>query len=305
MTDQMHREVDVVHQYWSGRMDAGELTPSSEARYRRVMAAYARFVAAHGRTSFALVDTRLVESFVYAVRTGGLPPAPATSRFRLTVVRDAYVGLMNARVCVADPTSGLAVNQVLQMRVPVPLTPPEVVRLRAAGRVSPRDHLRPACVELALAGATHLEVASAAVSDLDVRVESVRLGSRWVQVEPFALTTLLARAAACRRANRRHNETWDPASATLALPRALATYPETSIAPGISSSLSRALTRAGITRVGLRPASLREYAANRAYALGGIESVATRLGLESLDVARGFIDADWQAAHGQEIREIG
>lgn len=91
----------------------------------------------------------------------------------------------------------------------------------------------------------------------------------------------------------------------MALARPLAAYPDTSVAPSISSNLSRAMNRAGLTRPGLRPASVREYAANLRYALTErIEDVATFLGLESLDVARGFIDPTWQDLYAEEVRTL-
>jgi hypothetical protein len=68
-------------------------------------------------------------------------------------------------------------------------------------------------------------------------------------------------------------------------------------------NLSRALHRAGITRAGVRPRSVREYAANNTYALTGrVEDVAQLLGLASLDTAAGFLDEDWQDRWGPIVR---
>jgi hypothetical protein len=67
------------------------------------------------------------------------------------------------------------------------------------------------------------------------------------------------------------------------------------LAPSVSANLSLALQRAGICRVGVRPRSVREYAANRIYALTGrVEDVAGVLGLSSLDTAARYIDSRWQ-----------
>ena len=88
----------------------------------------------------------------------------------------------------------------------------------------------------------------------------------------------------------------------MALARPLKTYSPETIAPGVSSTIVRALARAGLDRPGLRPRSLREYAANRSYALHGrVEDVATLLGLQSFDVAHSFIDPDWQRDWANEI----
>jgi hypothetical protein len=68
-------------------------------------------------------------------------------------------------------------------------------------------------------------------------------------------------------------------------------------------SLSRALHRAGVTRVGVRPRSVREFAANRTYALTGrVEDVAHLLGLSSLDTAAHFVDHAWQDRWGDFAR---
>jgi len=82
----------------------------------------------------------------------------------------------------------------------------------------------------------------------------------------------------------------------------LNTYPPETIAPGVSSTIARALVRAGLNRPGLRPRSLREYAANRSYALTGrVEDVAIMLGLQSLDTAYSFIDPAWQRDWAAEV----
>lgn len=292
-----------VYEYWQARVRAAEMTVGSAARYGRVFASFQRFVAAHGRQVHDL-DDRLCTAFVYAPCRGAQPPAASTSRFRLTVIRDAFAALIAVGAVQVNPTVGLRVAQVAQSRSPVPLWPIEVKRLRAAGRIMPRDHLRLATVELALVGASHMEIARTRVADLGLSEGRARVGSRWAELDPFAAATLAARVAACRRVARHDGRAWDPASTALALRRPLETYPETSIAPGISSGLSRALAAAGITRAGVRPASIREFAANRAYALtGGVESVAELLGLDSLDVAAGFIDDGWQQRFADEVRE--
>lgn len=289
-----------VSEYWARRAESGEMTPGSVARYTRILAAFIRFSAAHGCRSMAEADPALCLAFVFAAQRNGALPSTATSRFRLTVVRDSYLALAGA---IEDPTEGLRVPQAPQTRKVVPLVPAEASRLRSSARTSPRDQLRPAAVELALLGGSHHEVARVVVSGVDLAAESVLLGSRRVELDPTAASVLAARVAACRRAARRREVAWEPNRVAIALSRPLDTYPETSIAPGVSSSLSRALAKAGITRPGVRASSIREYAANRAYALTRrVEDVAGVLGLDSLDAAMGYIDAGWQDRHGDEVR---
>lgn len=295
-------EVALVRAYWNVRTISEAMRPATVARYERVFLAFCRFTSAHGITHLSTVNGHLCAAFVHAPRTGGMPPAASTSRFRLTVVRDAFRGLRQAHIVEFDPTMHLSVRQSPQGRTPVPLLPSEVIRLQSSCRTSPRDHLRPTIVELALAGGTHTEIASAVVADLDLGRPRVRLGSRWLDLDPLATATLAARVAACRRAARRSVQPWDAAVAALALRRPLETYPATSIAPSISSNLTRGMAAAGLSRPGLRPASLREFAANREYArTGRIEDVALLLGLDSLDVARKFIDPTWQRKYAERF----
>lgn len=81
--------------------------------------------------------------------------------------------------------------------------------------------------------------------------------------------------------------------------RPVSAYPAESVAPTVSMNLSRGLKRAGITRVGVRPRSCREYAANAAYArTGRVEDVARHLGMASLDAAYRLLDEGWQQRWG-------
>lgn len=297
-------ERGVVLAYWAARVERGEVTPGTAARYARIFASFERFITASGCGGLAAIEPQVCRAFVNAPR-GSQPPAKSTSRLRLAVVRDAYLALRLLNIVPSDPTAGLRVVQPEQARRPIPLTPAEAARLRSAGRMSPRDHIRPATVELALGGGSHPEVAKTVVTDVNLIDGRVRLGSRSIDLEPFAITTLAARIASCRLMASRHGRPWNPDITSIALSRPLDTYPETSVAPGISSNLSRAMNRAGLTRTGLRPASVREYAANRRYALSErVEDVATFLGLESLDVARGYIDPEWQQLYGREVRAV-
>lgn len=292
----------VVRAYWRGRVQSEELTPGTASRYERVFESFVRYVRARGRTSTSGIDRRLCLEFIWAPMAGRKVPSPSTSRFRLTVLRDAFNGLAVAIGSSFDPTVGLTVVQSVQEHRPAPLTPLEVRRLRSAGRLSPRDQVRPSTVELALCGGNHVEIARAVVADVDLREEWVLIGGRRAELDPFAVSTFRARLSACRGAARRRRS-WVPMTEPLALHRPLDAYPPTSIAPTISSNLSRALASAGILRPDVRPRSVREYGANRVYAVTDrVESVADFLGFSSLDAARGFIDPQWQADHAEEVR---
>jgi len=295
-------DLAVIANYWEQRLKTAEMTAGSVARYMRVVSSFARFAQASGVSSMSDASNGVCKAFIVASRTGGQSPAPATSRFRLTVIRDAYLALALSGRVDDDPTLGLRVPQIPQVRESAPLTPVEAARLRSSGRIAPKDHLRPTTVELALLGGSHMEIAEAVVGDLDLRTARITLGSRSLELNAFAVATLSARVAAARNSARRARRPWDPTTVPLALTRTLDTYPLTSVAPSISSNLSRALASAGITRSRVRPASVREYAANREYAIAGIEATAALLGLDSLDATRGFICTDWQRQFAQEVR---
>ena len=105
---------------------------------------------------------------------------------------------------------------------------------------------------------------------------------------------------------RRGGVDWELGDLPLALNRSASTYPINSVAPTVSGNLSRALRQAGIVRPGVRPRSVREYAANALYAeLRSIEPLAESLGLDSLDAAARLIDRPWQARWGNHVRAAG
>ena len=224
------------------------------------------------------------------------------------MVRDAFAALAEAELASSDPTRGLQVQWRAAHRKVCPLTPEEGQRVRIAGRTRPTDTLRPAVVRLALAGGSHREISEAVVGDVDVKQARLRLrgpsgAERWRALEPSAVASLRTRIAAQQLMWRRLNRAWDPLLVPLAMHRPLLEYPLNSIAPTVSSNLSRALQRAGVTRAGVRPRSVREFAANHTYALTGrVEDVAQLLGLASLDTAAGFLDHSWQDRWSQTVR---
>ena len=71
----------------------------------------------------------------------------------------------------------------------------------------------------------------------------------------------------------------------------------------MSNNLGLAIRHAGIHRAGVRPKSVREYAANAIYARSQrIESVAEQLGMISLDTAARMIVSAWQDRWGDTLR---
>lgn len=290
---------------WRARTTANSLTITTEHRYLRVFESFARYAAAHGATACGAVSPELCRNFCGATLRESMPSA-STRRFRLTVVRDAYRELRAAGMAGHDPTAGLRIDWRVGRPVVCPLTPMEAHRLLAAGRTGATDTLRPAVVALALSGGSHREIAEAAAADVAFEAGQWRIGATngRARTVPMATGGLLAarvRVAALRLEWRRLRRPWDPRLVPLAMHRPVAEYPANSVAALVSVNLSRALDRAGIRRPGVRPRSVREYAANRTYALTNrVEDVAALLGLVSLDAAARLVDPEWQhrwAAH--------
>jgi len=283
------------------------MTPTTAARYVRVFQSFVRYATARGVDS-AVVSPALCIEFISAALPGRVAPSPSTKRFRLTVVRGAFQVLREAGLASSDPTGGLRVEWRQGRPALCPLTPAEARRIRAAGRTRPTDTLRPAVVTVSLAGGSHREISEAVVGDVDVDQARLRLrgrsgGERSRALDPTAVATLRARIAAQRLVWRRLSRAWDPLVVPLAMHRPVLEYPASSVAPTLSMNLSRALQRAGVNRGGVRPRSVREFAANRTYALTGrVEDVADHLGMASLDTAAGFLDASWQDRWGSAVR---
>ena len=287
----------------------GRLRSSSAARYGQVLGAFCRFVEASGAISPESVTPALCRRFVAAPLGGGSPPCTATSRLRLTVIRSAFEVLVSAGAVGADPTTELRVPHQAGERVATPLTPPEATRLVLAGRVSPRDTVRPATTALALLGAAHAEIAGAVVSafsQVDGTLVLAGRSARVVAVPPPLFDVLCGRVADQRALWRRRGQPWDPTEVPLALNRVLSSYPVNSVAPTVSDNLGRALRHAGIHRAGVLPKSVREYAANAVYATSQrIEAVAEQLGLSSYDTTARLIDRTWQERWGDTVRAGG
>jgi len=281
------------------------MTAGTAARYERVFASFIRYASAMNVLSVGVINEQLCQRFVYAPLPERGLPSTATSRFRLTVVRAAFNHLQALDPKFSNPTAAIRVKHVSLRLISRPLTPPEVLRLRAAARLRPKDTIRPAAVELGLAGLTHAEIAACVVDDYSSVRSGIAVGGlarRWVPLTTEGSAALARRVDAIRLQCRRRGQRPDGASAPIALHQPIASYAHTSIAPSVSSSLARALESAGL-RGGVRPRSLREYAANVSYAqTGGVEAVAIGLGIASLDVARSLIDPDWQRAWGSVVR---
>lgn len=303
--------IKVADERWTRRVQQGTMAAGTAARYMRVFEAFCRYAVASGVTDPCGATAGLCHRFAAAPTRGNRSPTGSTAGVRLAAIRDAFDGLAEAGLVSENPTRSLRIDRLPSAALPCPLTPAEAQRLFAAGRFFSTDTLRPACAALALAGATHREIARAVAADVDPTTSRLRLGSgngseRSIDLEGAATAALTARVSALRREWRRRKQPWVPGLVPLAMHRPVDAYRVDSVAPTVSMNLSRALKGAGITRVGVRPRSCREYAANAVYArTGRVEDVAQRLGIVSLDAAYRLLDEGWQRRWGLSTNSLG
>lgn len=309
----MTAAVDTAVAAWSAAHRAGILSNSSFAVYARLLTAFQRFASAHGVTTLNDVDVPLCSMWLIAPvpRPSRTPstPSSATSRLRATVIRQAAQTWREAGLLATDIDllfTGLRASPA----APHPLTPPEVLALRSSSSLRPDRYVTSACVASLLAGATQTEAAHIVNADYDPVLRTLRLAGRAsrrpraVAIGPGGAGAFDRRVALLREASRRHRAAADPKRQPLNLRRPVDDYAPAAVAPAIGNTVSRSLHSAGIDRPHVTAGSLRDYAANRMFAMTGrVEDVAQLLGLASLDRAQRLVDIDWQSAWGDLARE--
>jgi hypothetical protein len=299
---------------WTACVARGDLACSTASSYTGVLHRLRRFARAAGVGEVADLDRWTCEQFVFAGVGGqglmdtrrGRRPAAQTSRIRLIVLRALWAGAVEADLTsLPDPTVGMSIGSS-QIRRVTPLTPAEAASLRLRGRCGPEDTLRPIQVILALGGLSQVEIARVVLADVDpvgrvIELRFRRAGSRQLRLDAGAMPVLRARL---RFLGRRYARSGGHAlSLPLALDHPVEYYGAASLSPMVASSLRRALEAAQITRLGVSPVSIVQYAANAEYALTGrVETVADLLGRRSLDSAQRLIDPDWQVAWAPHLR---
>ena len=167
----------VAQNYWEARVQAGTTAAVTAARYRRVFEAFCRYAAASGVADASGATDELVGGSSRLPTRNDRSPTGSTASVRMAAIRDAFDGLVEAGLAAENPTCGLRVDREPACRAFLPADARRGARLLTAGRLFPTDTLRPASVALALAGATHVEVARAVVADLDPRDGGLRLGA--------------------------------------------------------------------------------------------------------------------------------
>ena len=200
----------------------------------------------------------------------GQSSAASTRRGRQTALRRAAKLWLELGLLVDSPVPDDLIRRE-RVGTPHPLTPPEVVQLRLSGRVGPRDTLRPAMVEAALAGASQQEIASLVVTSFDSDRGTLRLPGtrrtrgREVLLGPHGVAALGARIADLKRSALRRHLIFDLAETPLLHCQS---HDASKNAPQlVARNLQRALVAARVNRPDVTAGSLQVFAANACYAL--------------------------------------
>jgi site-specific recombinase XerD len=314
----LHVARERAGEYLGERLAAGEVNQRSHDLYLRHVGVFLRYLTAQGMTDTSGITPRLVDAWVDAPISSASPGSRgrAGAAASLSTRRNRQVSI---RGVMRDwATRGWVDEAVVPSRVidrtpsqaPCPLTPAEAKRLRVAGQQSPADSLLPALVALGLAGVNHTEIARLTLDSYDSQAGSLTVvgrgerRTRVVELDAVARRQIDVHVRALGKVTHLQQRLTDPAWCPLALPTAPRTHRLEVSATAVGQHIYRALEIAGITRTGVTPGSLQDYAANACYARGNrIEDVAALLGFVSLDAAMRLIDRDWQAVHGDAVRE--
>ncbi len=301
----------------SRTLESGSIGEGTAAQYSKALNAFLRYAEAHDVHSIDEVDQKLCQAWIHAPlpltsarsrSKAGQSSAASTRRGRQSALRRAAKLWLELGLLVVSPVPDDVIRRE-RVDKPHPLTPPEVAQLRLSGRVGPRDTLRPAMVEAALAGASQQEIASLVVTSFDSGRGTLRLPGtrrtrgREVLLGPHGVAALGARIADLKRSASRRHLIVDPATAPLLLRQG----PDTSENPPqlVARNLQRALIAAGVNRPDVTAGSLQVFAANACYAVTNrVENVAELLGFHSLDGAMAKIDHQWQATWADHVRAL-
>lgn len=271
-------------------LDAWDLLAHSDTTRRRVSdlaARFARRLTATGVASLLDATPADVDAFVWAPTRRNAAPAMSTVHLRRTAVRDLYRLVQAFELDVADPSVGLGLPAKDSARAR-PLTDGEMALVRTAALGRSRRPLRAAAVvALAEASATTGEIPKIAWADIDLDTARVHLpGADPIRPRTAELTTWGVGVL------HRWRRTSDLAGAVV--PRRPSGGGRYAPQAATASMLAKLLTTAGVAGPGVRPTSIRLWAANTRLAEAGVESAALLLGIDSLDAAAATLGYQWQ-----------
>lgn len=296
---------------WRRQNAQGGIADLTLDRSERYLDQFLKYASAMGASELGHITPAMCSSFISAPIAGTSPstkgkagtmPSGATQSGRLNVVRVLFMTARLLGLDDRDPTQGI--KYAPQTRGDLrPLTPGEAQTLMDVASSS-KGTKGAASLALAFAGAGITEMAYVTIGDIDLAAGTVllygrgqRLQGRRNHLDEWATAQIARRLAALRKSGHT-GSSWP-----LVLPNPANTYHPNHISPQASRPFYTLFDRANLSGRGIRPTSISEYAANRAYALtGDIEQVASLLGLASLDSARSLISPSWQRDWADAVR---
>ena len=296
---------------WRRQNVLGGIADLTLDRSERFLGQFAKYASAMGATEFGHITPAMCSAFVSAPIAGTSPstkgktgraPSGATQNGRLNVVRVLFMTARLLGLDDRDPTSGIkhVPNTRSNLR---PLTPAEVRTLTDVASTG-KGTKAAVSLALALAGSGITEMAYVTIGDIDLAARTVllygrgqRLQGRRNHLDDWATAQIRRRLTALAK-NGHTGRDWP-----LVLPQPVDTYDPNHVSPQASRPFYTLFDRASLAGSGIRPSSISEYAANRAYALtGDVEQVASLVGLASLVSARSLISPTWQQDWAETVR---
>lgn len=254
------------------------LAEPSLRSFVRIWRGFARFCIGVFRLDLANdVRDGHIRRYLVAPTATGADPGLATQHNRRTALRFMFRLLREVGLASFDPTLDVDLP-ARKARLIRPLTSAEVKRCELAAGATLLATREPAAWALAEAGGTMAEIGNVAFTDIDYGRANIRMGRRIVPLTHWGLEQL----------ERRH----DAVSHRWVLVASDASSPESRRVR--STELVRnVMQRAGVGGHGVSVRSVAAWTGVQAFADGGIEEVARRLGLNSLDAAARLVGHHW------------
>lgn len=267
-------------------LDHVDGTASSQQRIGGLITQFYARLTAQGVTRLQDVTRDHCDGFIWATTENGDQPSIHTAHLRRTALRNLF------RIATAnDPTLTDPTRHVTLPAKPGPtgrpVTDDEHALIRTAALGKNTDALRTAAIIALLeAGATTGEIAGVRWDDLNLDTHSVALPGA-TPVKPRVVgITYWGHGVLERHATSSSGEFVVTVGGT--------TGDSHVSQASIVNTVRRVIRTAGITDPGVKPGSIRLWAARRHFNDSGLEAAARTLGFDSLDRAADAIGYRWQ-----------
>lgn len=271
----------------------------TRARMGELLQRFATRAESSGIDSWLDVGENDAIGFIRATTKRDGPPAPHTQHARRTTLRAAFRTLKELGAPVHDPTWNvtLPARSHLQCR---PLTDDEVILLRHAARLGGGAGSLRRAVALALAEATAVtsEISAVTADDIDdpVSPQWVRLPGTTRHAARLGQLSSWGSAIVARHVAELADGGTDPRTPLVYGGRAVPG--QAAAQASLCNTVRLLLAQCGLAaEPDVRPGSVRAWAGRRLFDGGaGIDEVARRLGVGSLDTAAAVIGWDWRGS---------